>query len=178
MTANMTRRWVDILPKIVQTYNTTIHSTTKMRPINVKDSHTLDVYATTQKWENKGGRQRRRPPRFKKGDYVRILKTRAAFAKGYLPRFTWEIFEIADYVKKDGEGGTAGPHAYFLKDLHGEQIREGIFYEHELSKVDPTIFGKGFPIREIIQRRGDQVLVWWQGFPRSAAEWIPTKNLL
>ena len=170
MTSQTTRRWVDLLPRIVKTYNNTVHSTTRMKPVNVKDKHMFQVYSATH---NKR-RRRNGPPRFKKGDYVRILKSRAAFAKGYLPRFTWEIFQIADYVN---QLTNEDPHAYFLKDLRGEQIRDGIFYEHELSKVDPSILGVGFPIQEILRRRGDQVLVWWQGFPRSEAEWIPAKNI-
>ena len=169
MTSQTTRRWLELLPKIVSTYNQTVHSTTKMRPANITDKDTFRVYDATHA---KKAKKPKHPPRFQKGDYVRILHSRGPFIKGYLPRFTWEIFQIVGRLP--GEG----PHAYFLKDLKGEPIVQGVFYEHELSKVDPSILGEGFPIREILQRRGQEVLVWWQGFPRNQAEWIPERNLI
>ena len=179
MSANLSRRWLDLLPLIVSTYNKTVHSSTGMRPVQVKDEHTLDVYskihgkeAKTKKKKKKKGRQR---PKFAKGDYVRILKIPSPFQKGYLPRYTWEIFQIAD-IQSPKE---PPPYAYFLKDLNGEQILHGVFYEEELSRVDPSLLGAPFPIREILDRQkgGREVLVWWQGLPRSEASWIPAKNI-
>lgn len=174
MTAEVTRRWLDLLPRTLATYNSTVHSSTGMRPVNVTDANSLDIYQRQH-----GGKKRKKwpGPKFARGDYVRIVKLRDSMDRGYLPRFTWEIFRVADPVP-----GRDGPPAYFLEDLNGEQIQSGIFYEPELSKVDRELAESGkadWPIREILSRRkgGSEVLVWWQGLPRSQAEWISAKRL-
>jgi len=171
MSAKLTRRWVDLLPLVVSTYNQTVHRTTGLRPHEVGDKDTLEIYKKMIK--KKGKVKRNTKPKFKPGDYVRILKIPGPFTKGYLPRFTWEIFQIADYHS------STWPFSYFLKDLNGEQIKHGVFYEYELSRVDPSLLNAEFPIREILDKRkgGREVLVWWQGLPRSQAKWIPTKNV-
>ena len=61
------------------------------------DSNTMNVFHNTLNrypLKSVGGR---RPPKYKfrKGDLVRIYKSHDALrSKGYLPRYTWEIFRI------------------------------------------------------------------------------------
>ena len=64
---------------------------------------------------------------FKVGDHVRIAKAKNAFAKGYVPNFTEEVFVVDKRLKRN-------PVVYKLKDLNSEDI-EGIFYREELSKT-------------------------------------------
>ncbi len=173
MTATTTQSWVDLLPKVVATYNKTTHSTTKLPPEEITDEHTLEVFKNTY-------RPKHIPPeeyRFKVGDYVRIAKAQDIFSRGYLPRFTWEIFQI---VKRANDRGTNQPPAYVLQDLNGNRIENALFYEPELSRVDPQlVHGKRavFPIHEVLKRRTvngrKELLVWWKGWPKAAAEWIP-----
>ena len=50
MTHKRTRRWVDLLPGVVDTYNASIHSTTKLAPNEAHDdAKTLEVYTNTMK---------------------------------------------------------------------------------------------------------------------------------
>ena len=178
MTSQYTRRWLDLLPKVVATYNQTEHSSTNQTPAEAHkpENHLAVLRVLHQKQLAAGGK----PPkyRYKKGDYVRILKSRgsALKAKGYLPRYSWEIFKIHKLANDRWLDRKAVP-AYILKDLNNEVIVNAIFYEAELSRVHPSQLERPAPIREILEKKGNRVLVWWMGHPKSSAQWILEKNL-
>lgn len=43
MTKHQTHRWVDILPKVTESYNSTYHRSIKMAPTSEKERRTLHV---------------------------------------------------------------------------------------------------------------------------------------
>jgi hypothetical protein len=61
------------------------------------------------------------------GDRVRITRKRNVFRKGYLPKFTEEVFIIKEIL-------PTSPVTYRLKDEKDEDII-GSFYEAEMVKV-------------------------------------------
>src|SRR5947208_4807181 len=63
-------------------------------------------------------------PKFKLNDRVRIYKYQYKFTKGYVAKWSDEIFFVSEIVK-------TSPITYRLKDLNGEEI-EGRFYTQEL----------------------------------------------
>ena len=75
---------INKLDDIVNKYNNTYNSTTKMKPVDVKFSTYIDFDKKNNK-EN---------PKFKIGDLVSISKCNNIFAKGYLPNWPEEIFVI------------------------------------------------------------------------------------
>jgi hypothetical protein len=65
------------------------------------------------------------------------------------------------------------PETYYLRDLHGKEIA-GCFYKEELTLVhDPNTY----LIDEIVERRGDQVLVKYLGFDDEHNEWKNISDL-
>lgn len=176
MTSEYTRRWVDLLPKIVSTYNLTRHSAVQMSP---KDAHIPSNYIEAMRRTVPMTDLKTTPPKykFKKGDLVRILKSRTVFDKGYLPRFTWEIFRIKERANQRPLDKYAVP-AYSLEDLQGEEIVHAVFYEPELVLVHENQLTGPTPIREILQQKGDRVLVWFQGTPKSSAVWLPRSRIV
>ena len=89
MTAISKNLCFDVLDDIVNKYNSTVHRTIKMKPIDVID----DSYAEYNKDSNK------KHPKFKAGDYVRISKYKNTFAEGYTPNWSEEVFVI-NKIKK------------------------------------------------------------------------------
>jgi len=186
MTSRRTRRWIGLLPGIVETYNNSIHSTVKMKPVEAHDDkNNLHVYKNTlarYPLKHVGGHK---PPKykFKRGDLVRIYKSQDSLRrKGYLPRFTWEIFRVRK-IANDRSLDTFAVPAYVLEDLHGEVIENALFYEDEMSMVDPSQLTNPYPVREIIEQKRDTkgvdwVKVWWQGGQKKDAEWIERKKLV
>ena len=71
-----------MLDDIINKYNTIVHKTIKIKPIDV----TGDSYAEYKENLNK------KDPKFKVGDQVRISKHQNIFAKGYSPNWSKEVF--------------------------------------------------------------------------------------
>ena len=121
-----TYKWIDILPDLVLSYNTSKHRTIGMKPADVTAANTNRL---------KKVYQQRLPPRqikpkFKVGDKVRVSKYKHVFQKGYTPSFTTEIFTI-DEVK------PTIPITYRLKDYQDQPIQGG-FYQEELTAAKYT----------------------------------------
>lgn len=181
MTANFTRTWLPFLPQVVAAYNKTIHSATKMRPTEAtQPENYLSVLKQLERrrlriGSGAGGKKYK----FQVGDTVRVLLANGGplRTKGYLPRYSWEIFRIRKRAN-DRAHDRPGAPAYILEDLQGELIEHALFYEPELSKIHPDQLKAKAPIREILEEKGDQVKVWWQGFPKAGATWISRSNLV
>ena len=85
MTAFTKNVYFDVLYDIVNKYNTTVHRTIKMKPIDVTD----DSYTEYNEDFNK------KDPNFNIGDHVRISKYKTIFAKGYTPNWSEEVFVVS-----------------------------------------------------------------------------------
>ena len=98
MTATGKNVYYDVLDDIVNKYNSTKHSTIKMKPIDVKNNKRVYIDEHNEK-----------DSKFKVGDRVRISKFKNIFAKGYTPNWNSEIF-IVDKIN------DTVPYTYNLKD--------------------------------------------------------------
>jgi len=163
--AKRTRRWVDVLPDILQGYNTKVHSVIKMTPDEVDKSNAHIVRRNNRYNRGKGAPAQNH--RIKVGDLVRITAAGHVFKKKYLPQWTEEIFKVHRVYS-----GT--PDVFALKDMAGEAI-EGTFYPRELQKV--TALPDLHEVDEILQDKGGMLLVSWKGYPRSMAQWIKKSSL-
>ena len=76
--------YIDKLDDIFNKYNNTYHNTTKMKPIDVKSSTSVDSIK-----ENND-----KDPKFKIGDSVRISKYKDIFAKGETPNWSEKFLVI------------------------------------------------------------------------------------
>ena len=85
MTAISKHIYFDVLDDIVNKYNSTVHKTIKMKPIDVTD----DFYAEYNEDFNK-----KDPKKIKVGDHVRISKYKTIFAKGHTLDWLKEVFLV------------------------------------------------------------------------------------
>ena len=76
--------YIDKLYGIVNKYNNVHHRTIKIKPVDVKQT----IYIDFNKENNKES------PKFKIFNNVRISKYKKIFAKGYVPNWSEEVFEI------------------------------------------------------------------------------------
>ena len=90
--ANNTRKYVDVLELLVDQYNNTIHSSITMTPME----------ASRKENENKVWRNlypefvgKNLTPKFSIDDHVRITKKKKIFDKGYIQRWTEEVFTFS-----------------------------------------------------------------------------------
>ena len=124
-TANDTKRWISVLPDLVHNYNSSYHSSIKMTPIEA-------VQNPRKAYDNLEEKQiRKRKPKFKPGEFVRISKYRGKFKRGYTANYTNEVFVVTDVIKTI-------PVTYRVADIRNADKIIGTFYEEELSLFRPT----------------------------------------
>lgn len=115
-------RWVDILQGLIDDYNSSYHTTIRLRPKDVRktdEPRLREMYLMKQPQKN--------PARLKVGDRVRIVRKNTLFESKYQRKWTTEIFRIVDVM-------PTAPVTYKISDLTGEEII-GSFYEKELQKT-------------------------------------------
>ena len=154
--------YIEILPKILASYNNSKNRSIGMTPNEARKPQNYGkVYFTL--YSDLSESQK---PTFKIGDTVRISKyKRKTFDKGYTPNWTEEVFVISEIQ-------PTVPITYKIKDLNGEEIG-GTFYREELQKTDQTIYR----IEKVIRKTKDKALVKWKGYPAEFNSWIPLKDL-
>ena len=160
------RRYVEVLPALVESYNNTYHRSIRRAPNSVNSENQETVWLTLY------ADPELRKAKLKVGDQVRLSMTRMRFRKGYLPGWTDELFQVAQVFRDN-------PPYYKIKDLQDEWL-EGTFYEEELQKIYKK--DDVFRIEHIFQQRkrkkGVEFLVKWFGYPASFNSWVSEKDIV
>jgi hypothetical protein len=119
-------KWVGILPELIKLYNNNVHRMIQTTP-NIA-SENPDKIKDLINQNNLENENKRKTPKFTVGDRVRIYKYQYQFTKGFVSKWTDEIFKIDEVI-------PTVPVTYRIKDLKGENI-EGRFYENELQRTE------------------------------------------
>jgi hypothetical protein len=157
-TSRGSRKWISILPMLINNYNNSKHRTIGMTPSQADENPSLVVL------------KRRDIPfskiKYQVGDKVRISIKKAVFSKGYLENWSTEVFTVYKVNK-------TSPPTYQLQDYTGKPI-SGCFYTEEISK---TNYPHDYLIEKIIRRKGNKVYVKWLGFDTIHNTWIKASDI-
>ena len=77
-TANNTQKYIDVLPSMVDKYNSTYHRSIKLTP---SDAHNPPSYQHVALY----AKTRKSTPKFHVGDKLRITRKKGTFEKGFTP---------------------------------------------------------------------------------------------
>src|SRR5277367_273618 len=158
------KRYIDILPKLLHSYNNSWHRSIRMRPADVTTREKI-AQAYKNLFPNLPP-SAKAPSDLKVGDYVRMLYPRKVFARGFKSRWTEEVFIVSARVKHE-------PFEVFtVRDLDGEDVH-GSFYAQELQKVNKP---DTFVVDEVLKtrkRRGQpkEYFVSWKGYGPKFNSW-------
>lgn len=120
-----TKRYVEVLQKIVNAYNHTKHSGTRLLPAEVT---MLNAAIARDNLLHRYAPKRKIGVKYKVGDLVRISRAKDVFSKGYKQGWTSEVFEVI-HIRDQRL-----PITYILRDLEDQEI-DGFFYTEELNRV-------------------------------------------
>ena len=120
---------------LIKKHDNTYHNKIKMRSVDV------NTYA------NSGKEINNEDPKFKISDFVRTLKYKNIFAKGYFPNWSEDV-SVIKKVK------NTVSWTYVISVLKGEQIVE-TFYEKELQKANQ----KEIRVEKVTKRKSDKLYV-------------------
>ena len=182
MTNNNSLRWIDFLPQALNIYHTRYHRSLQMSPIEADEEinhdkilrQNLKRYA---KFDKKRYLKNRKPPKFKKGQFVKLFRKKGAFTKGYAQNVTKEYFEIYYIDRK------LSKDRYYLKDLAGDKVI-GSFYEEYLVQYEPPAEGAEYkldPNHKDFKRKNirgvPHIFVKWLGWPKKFNQWVPVNDV-
>ena len=164
-TAANTLRFDKVLPSLVQGYNASYHRSIGMAPQDVTRRNERAVWRRL--FEGSKTTKKKRP-RFRVGDRVRLNKKHRTFQKSYLPGWTEKVFVVQRV--KPGRVPT-----YKIQEWDQTPV-SGTFYEQDLQKVQAGNDDL-FRIEKVLKRRKDRLLVQWKGWPTKYNTWIPKSAL-
>jgi len=154
--ANNTKRYLDALPDLVTSYNNSYHRSIKMKPNQVNERTKGRVFVNLY---GEG---------FKRGQAVRMAKTKGTFSKGYEPNWTGEIVYVKSVNKKHPI------QTYKVRDYSGADIL-GTFYPQELQSVIPPETYKVEKVLRTRRRNGrTEYFVKWLHYDNSFNSWTDT----
>ena len=165
-TAHQTRRYLDILPQVLEAYNNTHHRSIGRAPNQVRKQDEAEI------WVRLYGDGNKHAPRVsdaKKGQMVRVSKVKGVFDKGYIPNWSEEHFLV--------ESQRSNPRKVFkLSDKGGEEIK-GSWYPEEVQLIDKNRYLIEKVIRKRTSKGVKELLVKWKGWPAKFNTWVPESDL-
>lgn len=171
MTENETRKYVDKLTGLVQTYNARIHRKIKMSPddaeldvneLAVRDAHNIHYTNVLHK---------KKKPKYKINDVVRIKLLGNKFQRGYEEQFSRETFKVVE-VKIN-----MPIPMYILQSLNSDEIISGGFYSNELQKIKTDIFKVEKVLKRRIRKGVPQIYVKWLDYDNRHNSWTDEANV-
>jgi len=117
------QRYIEVLPKLLKSYNNSVHSSIGMKPKEVSKNNEMEAWLHDHR-KHIGSHSKQK---FTVHYVVHILNRKSTFQKGYMPTYTQELFVVCDVL-------NTHPICYRIKDMSNNRI-EGIFYNEELQKA-------------------------------------------
>ena len=177
MTHNNTKRYVDVLPDVIESYNNSIHSSlgNKQTPLQV---HKLtDLKAINRQffhmYKNPSSNSNKVSSDLTIGQYVRIADEHrnSIYRRGYKVQNTIEIFKVRHVDI------SQNPTVYFLEDLNGDPIT-GVFYREELTPTQlPEYFQLDILKSKTVGGR-KKYFVRWIGYPENFNSWVDQDQMV
>lgn len=120
------KRFIEVLPFLIKTYNDRIHSSINMAPNDVTRKNSKLVW----KYQfGKNAKFKYKKSKFQINNLVRVATKKSQFSKGYEPNFSEEIFTIVDIIRH------STPLVYKIMS-NDKKIIKGVFYDFQLQKVN------------------------------------------
>lgn len=173
MTSAGTDKYIDVLPRLMLSYNTSTHSRLEMSPLQAeRPQNDLAVKDMLNKhYLSFFNNKRAKKPKFAVGDTVRVSKIKNPFMRSYKDQSNEELFEVVEIRS------NLPILMYKLRSLEKLDEIRGAFYESELTKIDLELFD----VERVLKRRRkkgvEQVLVKWRGYNNIFNSWIPATDL-
>jgi transposase InsO family protein len=171
-----TNTYIDQFQALIDSYNSTIHSTIGIAPKDVNESNVPKVlnHLYGDRWF---GGDKLREMKFKVGDFVRISGVHGnIFRKGYKKNWMKEMFKIASARHFHPQ------NEYRIVDLMDEPIK-GTYYEQELQKI-PSFNPETheFRMEKIVRTRTlkgkpKEHLIKWEGYPEKFNSWVKASSV-
>jgi len=175
LSENETLRYIDVLSRLVDTYNKRMHrSLDGMAPFtaDIPENEILVQQVHHARYGKLGAF--RKAPKFKVGDVVKVkilAHKISQNSRAYAEQFSGEYFRVARINR------SLPFPLYFLKSLDTQENIVGGFYAEELQRVRGSVFKVEAILDERTRRGVREVLIKWKNFGPRWNSWEPRRNI-
>jgi len=168
-----TNDWLSVLDKAKYIYMNRHHRTIGMSPNDGERVENQKKILERYEERYEKMEKKRKPPKFKVGDTVRISILRDNFSRSYHQNFTTEVWSVKTVLKN-----LPFPR-YIVEDEHGEELN-CILNENELIAYE----GKDFQIEKVIRKRKNkktgrnEYFVKWLGYSDNFNSWVDENDVI
>jgi hypothetical protein len=160
LTFKKTKTYINVLDKIVYSYNHSYHTAIKCSPSEVNSKNVEKIKQLLYGPPDK--------PQyieffFKLGTYVRKINDKSIFTKGYVPTWSDDVYVVVML-------NPSVPPTYKIKELTENIVEKRMYYKEELQKVPYTDFP--YDSFEILKEKNDLSLVKQLNSPDQKQEWV------
>jgi len=171
--AEQTFRYVDVLDELVISYNNRGHRTLQYMTPNEaekEENKSKVVCALSEYYTKATGGIRKRRPKYRVGQKVRVKILADKLRRGFQERFKEEHFEIVSI-------NTKMPiPMYRVKSLNDNEIIRGGFYANELQPIEGDVFKIEKVLKEETKRGRKRLFVKWVGYDDRHNSWIDAER--
>ena len=170
--ARNTNNWVSVLNTSMKIYLNRKHRTIGMSPNQAElPENQITLSRIHNSRYTKIGKKRKRP-KFKIGDSVRISLTRSKFKRGYTQSFSTEVWYIHEILS------NLPFSRYIVKDEQGE-ILKCVLNENEIVRYIPNdVYQVEYVIKKRKRGKKTQFFVKWLHHDEKFNSWVDAKDIV
>ena len=163
------RKYIDVIDKILESYNNSYHRSIKMTPNQVTIGNSNIVFSNLYGFADKREllKKLKKP---KIDGTVRQKYPQKLLDRGYYPLWTDRLYEVYKSIP-----GKLKPY-YVLRDEQGN-VEKKKFYPEEIQKVKRNLERVEKVLKERKYKGKKQFFVKWLNYPDSFNSWIDAENL-
>ena len=165
-TAKGTRKYIDVLPNLVKSYNNSYHKSIKMTPNQVTPDREAEAYLNLYEQQ----KYKRSPGELHVNDTVRRKLPIGPLEKGFYPLWTDQLFKVHSKIYRPTK------LVYKLQNDKGEELPK-TFYQEEVQKVKPDLYRVENVLRTRTRNGVKETLVKWLGYTSDYNSWITASML-
>jgi len=143
------KRYLDVLPDLLTSYNNSFHRSIQMTPTQVNKSNEELVFKNLYGYDKSKGNYKDVKAKYSVGMYVRILKNKGLFEKGYTSSWSEKIYIVDQVIYQI-------PLLYKLKEITKNSIdtSPGTYYAEELQHIELP-----FDTYKVVRENSEQLIV-------------------
>lgn len=167
-TARGTRRWTNILPSLIDSYNKAHHRTIKMAPCDVKEDNVNQVFQNI--YGSSSMREYLKKDKKLKlslDDKVRKAYDNKPFDRAYWPGWTDRTFKVDRLIRSQ---------KIPIYKIKSDKKRR--YYSQELQKVKENLFRIEKIVNERMKSGKKEYLCKFIGYDESWNQWIPENDMV
>ena len=174
LSAKRTKKWVDALPAILNSYNGSYHRSIGMAPNKVTIDDDDRIWTRLY---GDGDTYLKRLRNVKDGAKVRISRVKGVFDKGYMPNWSREQFTVTSMVPQGDKRVRNSWPVYTLNDDGGEEL-SGKWYPEQIQQIRDNEYEVERLLTRLTATDGARELfVKWRDYPAKYNSWIKEKDL-